>query len=184
MWPWSGLILHSLLLHLLHGYLPARWILSIIEPKSKATIRQNLNQTNRILPRIWTFDWNSIAFDNLIYRSIALFDSFDHLTRSIEIVWRVENQLNLIKRNWNNQIYLCNSIAFDTVWQSNRIEHNWINLSKNNIQEKCHHGQTMSIERDRTKIAIEPIKRNRTRLNNCDSIVERNRIAIERPLSG
>ena len=46
------------------------------------------------------------------------------------------------------------------------------------------HSQTMSIDRNRTKIAIEPIECNRTRSNNCDSIVERNRIAIERPISG
>ena len=37
---------------------------------------------------------------------------------------------------------------------------------------------------NRTKIAIEPIKRNLTQSNNCDSIVERDRIAIEQPLSG
>uniref|UniRef100_A0A7M5X8N7 Uncharacterized protein n=1 Tax=Clytia hemisphaerica TaxID=252671 RepID=A0A7M5X8N7_9CNID len=41
---------------------------------------------------------------------------------------------------------------------------------------------TVSIEQLRTKIAIEPIERNRTRSNNCYLIVKRNRISIERPI--
>ena len=42
----------------------------------------------------------------------------------------------------------------------------------------------MSIERNRTKIAIESIENNRMQLNNCDSIVELNRIAIESKILG
>ena len=44
--------------------------------------------------------------------------------------------------------------------------------------------QTMSIERNRTKIAIESIENNRTQSNNRGSIVERNRIAIESKILG
>ena len=42
----------------------------------------------------------------------------------------------------------------------------------------------MSIERNRTKIPIESIEYNRMQSNDCDSIVERNRISIESEILG
>ena len=45
--------------------------------------------------------------------------------------------------------------------------------------KNCSSAQTMSIERNRTKIAIESIENNRTQSNNCDLIAERNRNSIE-----
>ena len=44
--------------------------------------------------------------------------------------------------------------------------------------------QTMSIKRNRTKIPIESIEYIRTQSNDCDSIVERNRISIESEILG
>ena len=42
----------------------------------------------------------------------------------------------------------------------------------------------MSIERNQTKIQIESIEYIRTQSNDCDSIVERNRISIESEILG